>query len=174
MSRLRWFIGLPVADRRQLIRTLFVVAFVRLALWVLPFRWLRALVARLVSPAPAGVEPADVRPGQRAQQVQRDLAWGIAARVSWAVERAGRFIPRSTCLVRALSAQALLAREGVASTLCFGVGGGNGQFRAHAWLECAGRVVVGGDEDLSRFAPLPQFSWSERVNVVRRGRSVST
>jgi hypothetical protein len=88
------------------------------------------------------------------------LEWATAARVSWAVERAGRFVPGATCLVRALAAQAMLAREGAASTLCFGVGrgGGGNEFRAHAWLECAGRVVVGGDEDLSRFAPLPRFT----------------
>jgi len=57
-------------------------------------------------------------------------------------------VPRSTCLVRALSAWGLLRRSGLEAALHLGVAEGAGTvraFHAHAWVESAGRVVVGGD-----------------------------
>lgn len=158
MSRVRWFANLPAEERGRLVRALVVLAMVRIALWVLPFRLVRRFAVRLANSIHSHHSQ---RSGTAPGPAHRDLESTAAAHVSWAVERAGRFVPGATCLVRALAAQALLAHEGVASTLRFGVtrGGGNefNQFRAHAWLECAGRVVVGGDEDLSRFSPLPRF-----------------
>jgi hypothetical protein len=68
---------------------------------------------------------------------------------------AGRLVPGTTCLVRALAAQALLARRGHASQLRLGVARGSGRaFEAHAWLEQDGRVLVGGPLD-GRYVPFP-------------------
>jgi hypothetical protein len=76
-------------------------------------------------------------------------------RIVWAVGAAGRLVPRTTCLARALAAQALLARRGHASELRLGVAGGAGRvFEAHAWLERDGRVLIGGPVD-ERYVPLP-------------------
>jgi Transglutaminase-like superfamily len=66
-------------------------------------------------------------------------------RIAWAIRAASRFIPgASNCLVRALATQTLLGRFGYRSQLRLGVRKPeDGSFAAHAWLECAGAIVIG-------------------------------
>jgi hypothetical protein len=65
-------------------------------------------------------------------------------RIGWAVCVASRFVPRPTCLVRALAAHRLLAAHGHDSDLRIGVAkAGAAGFAAHAWVECGGAVLVG-------------------------------
>jgi hypothetical protein len=77
----------------------------------------------------------------------RDVPVDPAAetRVTWAIQAIGRRVgPLTTCLGMAMAARLLLARRGIASDVRFGVGRDvDSTFRAHAWLECQGRVVVG-------------------------------
>jgi hypothetical protein len=64
---------------------------------------------------------------------------------AWAVAVASRYGPGSTCLVRALATQELLAQQGLSSDLHIGVSKGDtSPFDAHAWVEMNGRVVIGG------------------------------
>jgi hypothetical protein len=68
--------------------------------------------------------------------------------IAWAVRVASSYVPKATCLVQALAAEWILARCGYASRLHIGVAraepsGGRG-LDAHAWLECGGRVLLGG------------------------------
>jgi hypothetical protein len=71
------------------------------------------------------------------------------------VEVAARRVPRATCLVRALAAQALLARHGHPSQLRLGVArGADRAFEAHAWLERDGQILIGGGPE-GRYVPLP-------------------
>ncbi len=66
------------------------------------------------------------------------------ARIAWALSVASRYVPRPTCLVRALAAHRLLAKHGHASDLRIGVAkSGAAGFAAHAWIECGGAVLVG-------------------------------
>jgi Ca2+-dependent lipid-binding protein len=52
----------------------------------------------------------------------------------------------SKCLVRALTAQKLLKRKKLPSTLYLGCGRDeNGQMIAHAWIRCGQMYVTGGD-----------------------------
>ena len=80
------------------------------------------------------------------------------------VRRASRCVPGATCLTQALSAQLLLARVGMASTLHIGVATGSAGrgIRAHAWLNCLGTTVTGG-EMVSEFVELPIGSGSSRL-----------
>jgi hypothetical protein len=65
-------------------------------------------------------------------------------RIAWALRVASRYVPRPTCLVRALAAHRLLAKHGHASDLRIGVAkSGAAGFAAHAWVECGGTVLVG-------------------------------
>lgn len=56
---------------------------------------------------------------------------------SWVVDR------RRPCLPVALATQILLARQGYRAILRIGVQQSEGELEAHAWVECAGRCVVG-------------------------------
>lgn len=54
----------------------------------------------------------------------------------------------SKCLVRALSAQKLLKKKGIQSTMYLGCGlDENGKMIAHAWLRCGRMYVTGGNGD---------------------------
>jgi hypothetical protein len=97
----------------------------RAALWLLPFSRINHYLARL---------------GKR-RDVRQDVA---ISRLVWAIRTAAAFIPRATCLTQALAAKYLLERSGRSAQLYLGVAKENGQFLAHAWLECDGAIVLGG------------------------------
>jgi len=75
-----------------------------------------------------------------------------AAAVARAVESAALRLPGSSCLARALAAEALLLRHGLPAALHLGVArDGAGDLDAHAWV-LSGRAFVAGGGDLSRYA----------------------
>jgi hypothetical protein len=117
MGSLARFLALPPAERRLIVAATGLLAAARVGLWVLPFRWVhRASGAVANRPRPRGGGGPSVE------------------RIVWAEAPPGR--AATTCLVRALAAQALLAHRGHASQLRLGVAGGSGRaFEAHAWLE---------------------------------------
>lgn len=76
------------------------------------------------------------------------------ARLVWLVEVASRYtVVDPTCLKKALVLSWLLGRRGIATTLRIGVARRDGRLAAHAWLECAGEVILGfpGGEGYERF-----------------------
>jgi Transglutaminase-like superfamily len=85
-----------------------------------------------------------------------------AAAVSWAVDHVGakRWM-NAACLPRALAAQAMLRRRGVASRLCLGVAHEGQQLAAHAWIELGQDMITGGAE-APRFTRLVEFGGERR------------
>jgi hypothetical protein len=63
---------------------------------------------------------------------------------------------RALCLPRALAAQAMLRRRGIASRLCVGVAREGATLAAHAWIELDHDIIVGGS-DAPRFTRLVEF-----------------
>ena len=103
----------------------------RLALWFLPFRQ----VTRLAEDRAASEKASSSEQRQLARQV----------------ERAARFVPRATCLVRVLAGAHLLAVQNRRSRIVIGVRRRAGVLEAHAWLESGGQVVLGDLQDLSSY-----------------------
>lgn len=138
--RLGRLLRLPAAERRLLLETAVLLQIVRLGVQLFPFRVLRSLLESL-TPAHS---PRDRRPGGPS-----------IAEVSRAVERASRRTPgEKTCLTRALVLRMLLLRRGYPATLRIGVvREGGDRLLAHAWVESAGRVVI-GDYQLERYTPI--------------------
>jgi hypothetical protein len=64
---------------------------------------------------------------------------------------------RALCLPRALAAQAMLRRRGVASRLCLGAARDGEALAAHAWIELGQDVIVGGGAEQTRFVRLVTF-----------------
>lgn len=83
----------------------------------------------------------------------------IARRVLWAVNMATIRTPwESKCLVRALTAQRMLKKRDVYTTLYLGVGKDtNNKMLAHAWLRCGEFIMTGGRER-DRFKEVAKFS----------------
>ncbi len=140
VKRLRQFVELPARERRLLLRAVALVAAVRIALWTLPFRWVRLVVgaSRAVSPELAGMR---------------------VSRLAWAVQAAARRIPGASCLTQALALQRLMARAGLSAEVHIGVAlSANGEaargFESHAWLEHRGAIILGDNGELERYAPM--------------------
>lgn len=139
MERLHKFCRLPSSYRHLFVKSVLLLGIVRVGLWLLPFKTLRRLLARMTR-ADAASHSGD--------QVSLE-------QVVWAVTVASRYVPAATCLTQALATQVLLSRRGHPVSLRIGVGRSEaGEFQAHAWVECQGKIVMGGLTDLSRFTPL--------------------
>jgi len=141
MRRARKFFRLSAGERWLLFKALALVAFVRVGTWVLPFRVVRRITARLGRPAG-----------------RDDLL--ATERIAWCVDVAGKYLPDGrNCLVQALSMHALMERRGRPSRLRIGVTKGyDGELKAHAWVESDGKIVIGGTEpDLERFVAFPDL-----------------
>lgn len=138
MSPLRKWLGLAAGERWLLLQAWLLLGALRLALWLLPFRIARVLAR------------AALRPKPRRLSVER---------IGWAVAVASAYLPFTSCLPRALAAQILLRRSGYPANLRIGVAHtGAGRLEAHAWVESAGRIVIGGSaSDLARYTPLPSL-----------------
>jgi hypothetical protein len=136
VRRIPRFLAMPASERWLLLRCVAIVAVIRVALWIAPFRVLLRVVDR-------GSRP--VRGARSADE---------AAHIAEGVEIAGRLIPDATCLTQALAALLLMRRRGLDAELRLGVRrDGAGSVEAHAWIESAGRVLVGAREARA-FSPL--------------------
>jgi hypothetical protein len=152
LRRIRQFAALPTEERWLLLRAAVLVAAVRLALWRLPFHFVRQYFAapRRISPGLAGIR---------------------VKRLAWAVQAAARRIPAASCLTQALALRHLLARAGKDSVVRIGVsldrgGDAAGRFESHAWLEHRGQIILGGEVldngqgnggGLERYTPMLAF-----------------
>jgi hypothetical protein len=133
--RVGWAVArLPVADQLLLALSLVLVWIARVSLWLLPYRVVRSMTEAAKRRRGAAI------PSERYARTTTDA-------IAWAVEAGARYVPAATCLTQALVADYLLARHGLPSELCLGASvDEHGQLRAHAWVECRGRTVVGGAE----------------------------
>jgi hypothetical protein len=77
--------------------------------------------------------------------------------IALSVQRASRFVPRSTCLVQALATETLLRKQGELVQLKIGVAGGMKEMEAHAWVEKDGIVIIGNRVDLQKYHQLASF-----------------
>lgn len=123
---LRRLFGLAVIDRQLIFEALLIVPAVRLALTLLPFRIVLAMVRRRRCAPVANV---------------------AVQRVAWAVTAVARRVPGATCLTRNLAAMLLLARHGHPSTLRLGIAKNDGRLAAHAWLESGGQTILDAPQD---------------------------
>ena len=137
MERLRKFLRLPVGEQLLLIKASLLLVVIRMGLWLLPFRTLRRLLSK-----------ATQAPPRKQQKADRFCAERVARAVAVASHHVpGVGDPTKTCLTQALATQVLLTRRGHQTSLQIGVARGEeDQFQAHAWLECGGKVVIGGSE----------------------------
>lgn len=130
-------------DVAWLLRCLLIVAIMRIALSLLPYR----RIGRWI-PAPAGAPAND-------DDVYR-VAWGVAA--------VAKLIPHASCLTQALAGQYLLAKAGHPATIQIGVAREkDGRVSAHAWLLHGDRIVLGGtSQKISSYTPLTDLGQGAR------------
>jgi hypothetical protein len=145
-------------ERRAVTRAGLLIAALRTGLVLLPFRQVMRAVYRVATPPTGGSPPA-----AGASQFDKDLA-------VWAVEAAGRrLLGRNPCLPKALAVLILFRRAGEDAELHMGVARErDGPVQAHAWIESAGRVVIGGDAPIEEYTRLPALD--QKFPASRKGR----
>lgn len=139
------FLRLPPADRRLFVKVMLLVWTIRIGLWLLPFRLVRQVLARLEQHRTA------VQTGEHTR----------VNRVVWAVTLASRYVPAATCLTQALVTKILLGRSGHRAVVRIGVARSDaGKLQFHAWVESNNKVVIGDTPSLlTEFTLL--FAWDQ-------------
>ena len=130
------------SDKLLLLEATFVAVFVRLGLRLVRFRRLRSLLSTSTP--------------------SRELSADDVERIAWTVKKACKYIPMdATCLTQAMTGEYMLGRRGRESFLRIGVAKSvEENLEAHAWLEVDGNVVIGNNQDLARYAMLPDLDVS--------------
>jgi hypothetical protein len=137
------FLKLPLTEKVLYAEALPVVFFTGIVLRVVPFRFLRKLLVKRLS--------TDAMPGSA------DLA--EIQKIVRSVDFFSRFHPFATCLTRSLSALLLIKFNGEHAILKIGVAKDEDTtFKAHAWLESNGRIVIGKIPSASQYTVLDSFS----------------
>ncbi|WP_414468884.1 lasso peptide biosynthesis B2 protein [Methanobacterium sp. ACI-7] len=120
------FLRLKWNEKCLLIKTLSLMWLIRVMLWILPFRVIRATIKKVI-------------------YIQESSKSNLSIeKLSWAVETAGIYVFDATCLVKALTGQILFSAQNYPSEVKIGVGKDEyNTFEAHAWLEVNKKVVIG-------------------------------
>jgi hypothetical protein len=150
--RLIKFFRLQWPEKCLLTQALYLTGVVRLAVLLLPFRWLAPHLGQYMMESPA----------------EEDAVTLEAARnVGVAVETVSRRTPwESKCLVQAIVGKFLLRQRGIGSTLYLGVDRDDDKgLAAHAWLRC-GDVILTGSQGREHFTVVGKFA-----DDGRRGRA---
>ena len=144
MRRLGKFLRLSNSERWSLAESLVLLGIARLALLMMPFRYLEPFLGMHMAESPNTANP-----------YYRDLV----ERVSWAVRTASRYLPwECTCLAQAMAGKSMLKRRGVQSTLYLGVAKDSEKnLKAHAWLR-SGNVTVIGSQGMDQFSVISTFT----------------
>ncbi len=139
MKDLLKFVSLPRSEKMTVLKAFFMVLRVRVCLWFFPSY---SVKNRLLAAN-----------GEKVKGRAAD--WAAVERTVASVERCSQYIPRATCLTKALSVFLLLQNMGQASNVRIGVEKDqHGRFRAHAWVEVEERIVIGKVPLLDRFTVL--------------------
>lgn len=141
----RKFIEHPMSDRWMFLKALVLLGVMRVAILLLPFRRITALLKMV--------------PGNR--DIRSDAIPGAdPAQVRWAIQAASTRAPwESTCLVQALAGIVMLAHQGCDATLFLGVArdmGDEKSIKAHAWL-CSGTVFITGFNGYKHYSVISTF-----------------
>jgi hypothetical protein len=114
-----------------------------------PLRWAPSSIAmRVVRRA---TEPKEESARKNASL---SAAGAVLEHVAQAVATAARLVAGASCLEQAMAGFVMLRRRGVGAVVRLGVAkAGERRLHAHAWLDCGGRRIVGGDGSTD-FTPL--------------------
>lgn len=86
--------------------------------------------------------------GEESPEEESDENYKYAIKVAYCVDKiCTKTKWESKCLVRALTAQHMLSKKGIHTTLYLGCALENEKMIAHAWLRCGKMFVTGGNGD---------------------------
>jgi len=125
------YAALSWREQGLFIKVFFLTGVVRIAILLLPFRWLALILGRHMGESPMKEDIVKLQ---------------AAIRIGWLVDKVSRYTPwESKCLVQAIVGKIILRQHGIANTLFLGVRRDEGKnLVAHAWLRCGEMIITGG------------------------------
>lgn len=140
-ARIKW------RDKILFFRAFFLSGIARIAILFIPFRVVKKFL---------GIPKKESSYDIKLEEFRR------VKRVAWAVNQASKYTPwESKCLVKAITAQWMLKRYKIYSTIYLGVNKTEkNSMEAHAWLRCGSVIVTGGYEK-DEFKEVARFSNAE-------------
>ncbi len=136
------FIRLPAPERRDLAEAILLCTVAGVLVRLLPFRRLAPRLGRHMAVSSEAEEEEHRTP---------------VARVGWAISVAAQHLPwRPVCLPQAITAQWMLRRRGIPSTLYLGADPAQ-SYDAHAWVRAGATIVTGGPRE-DRYAVVSSFA----------------
>lgn len=130
---------IPTAERKRLLEAAALLAYLNLAVKLLPFR----------NVIKFGSVPLQASNGD----AEIDAIVG-------AVRRMSRRVPwRTVCIHEGLTTQRLLRRRGVPAVLCYGTRVDGDNLSSHVWVRVDDKIVIGG-EDAPAFTLLATYPTS--------------
>ena len=155
LNHFRQFAALDMAQKGIFVQAWFMLGYMRAAILITTFKHLSASLRHHRDTVSAS--PVDEAQLQQAEIIGR------------LVTRAARHTPwKSLCLVQVLVTQRLLSRRHIPGQFYLGVRkelplaqaeSDPGSLAAHAWLDCGG-VIVNGGQGHRLFTVVSTFSWS--------------
>ncbi|MDH3734023.1 MAG: lasso peptide biosynthesis B2 protein [Gemmatimonadota bacterium] len=146
MTAARRFMALPRDRKRLYIEAWGWTWIARLRLWLTRKSKVRKVLGPVIAvpetPHELDEERSDVQPVQAVRGVAR------------AIEAVAAFVPKVTCLVKALALRGMLARRGQPSGVRLGVARNGLGLDAHAWVEVPGVGEFGRAGQHLDFIPL--------------------
>ena len=142
LIRINHFFRHPAQERLLFFKAVILLGLIVIALRVLPFQVILAKVSA-------------VRASKFIKNGKKTVS---EEKISWAVFKAGQFVPYAKCLAKALAVKILYARYGYPAEIKIGVEKiNNNQIKAHAWVESSSKVVTGNVGDIDRYQELPSL-----------------
>lgn len=142
--RIKKFIKLKFKIKSDFVKVFFYTAFYRAFILFFPFNKLRKKIGNYNEESPTVIS---------------DDAYEEARHVGWVVNIISKHTPwESKCLVQALTAQRLLKKRNISSTLYLGIQKDkDNKMLAHAWLRTGSYIVTGG-VIIDKFTVVAKFS----------------
>lgn len=143
MHLLTTFFKKPLADQILYLEAALWLGISRLAILILPFRWIAPFLGTHMASSDENDENGDretvISISRAIRTMSRHLPWGCE------------------CLAQAISGKMMLRRRQIPSTLYLGVAKKeDGDLNTHAWLR-AGDIIILGGGGLERFAVVSTF-----------------
>lgn len=154
-QRLARFLRFPPLARRYLLEAISCLILARLALRVIPFRWLTSYFTRPAERPEASyarresIWKASLSKSYtpHKEKITDDERKRLREETQWLISEAAWFLPGETaCFARAIAAQSILRRLGIGTTMYYGAATRLPDgLTAHVWLQDGAEGVIGHD-----------------------------
>jgi len=147
--KVKTFLNLKPSDKKLLMEAFINTALARILILVVKFNKLQKMIGEYKEESPYIVD---------------EKQYPIITKIAWAINIVSHNTPwQSRCFVQAITAQRMLEKRNISSTVYFGVNKDKeNNITAHAWTRC-GNVIVTGNREKNAYTTVAWFSNCKQI-----------